>query len=66
MTCPIEDVRRDPRSLERGRYEYLHPDGRALVRGWRDRAGQGGADGSFESFIYLLVCLQQLGGLRDR
>jgi hypothetical protein len=53
VTCPIEDIRRDPRPLERGRYDDLHPDGRALIRGWRDRAGECRADESFESFIYL-------------
>lgn len=55
VTCPFEDVRRDPRSLERGRYDYLHPDGRALIRGWRDRAEEGGPDANFESFIYLWI-----------
>jgi hypothetical protein len=66
VTCPIEDVHRDPRPLERGRYDYLHPDGRALIRGWRDRASEGSADESFESLIFFMDRLQQLGRLRDR
>jgi hypothetical protein len=55
MTCQIEAVRREPRVLELRRYADLHPDGRALISGWRERAAAGGPDGSFEAFIYLWI-----------
>jgi hypothetical protein len=42
VTCPIESLRATRRSLEFGRYERLHSDGRALIRGWRERAGEKG------------------------
>jgi hypothetical protein len=55
VTCPIESLRATRRSLEFGRYERLHPDGRALIRGWRERAGEKDGEASFESFIYLWI-----------
>jgi hypothetical protein len=55
MTCPIEVLRRSPRSVDLSRYHYLHSDGRALIQGWRTREVGPGPDASFESFIYLWI-----------
>jgi hypothetical protein len=55
VTCPIETLRATRRSLEFGRYALLHADGRALIHGWRERAGEKEAEASFESFIYLWI-----------
>lgn len=55
MTCKIEEAREAPCPLEFRRYADLHPDGRALISGWRERALVRGGDSSFESFIYLWI-----------
>ena len=66
MACPIEVLRRTPRSLDLSRYHYLHADGRALIQGWRDREVGQGPDASFESFIYLWIAFNSWSILRDR
>jgi hypothetical protein len=55
MSCRIEDARQAPCPLEFRRYADLHPDGRALIHGWRERAVALRTDSSFESFIYLWI-----------
>lgn len=48
-------MRGSPSRLEFDRYERLHPDGRALIHGWRERASDVAAEQNFESFIYLWI-----------
>jgi hypothetical protein len=55
VTCPIAEVRGSSSSVEVERYERLHPDGRALIQGWRDRAIDRGSVARFEAFIYLWI-----------
>ncbi len=57
MSCALEALVVSPHHVDFGRYGGLHPDGRALIRGWLARAREGAAASTdaFEPFVYLWI-----------